>query len=241
MAYGVSLAALLVKVRAEARHSANAGAGLNADGSIRQMLARIQETEYLEREWRHLRVRRNITTVPDQRIYDWPSDLSWERATHCWVKWGNQWQLVLPGIDEGDYNSLDVGVQQDPPRRWDLTEDNKLELWPTPATEMSVRLCGIKALGPLVADTDTADLDDVLLYLLAAAELLAVQKAPDAQAKMAAANRRRASLVGLAKKDRELSFLAGQRRGFGSSPGSRLEVTRGRGTIAWDSGGVWGP
>lgn len=241
MAYGTSLAELLVKTRAEARHSANAGAGLNSDATLRQMLSRIQETEYLERDWRHMRVRRDISTVADERIYDWPADLAFDRATHAWVQWGNEWRLLSPGIDESHYNHLAPGVKQDPPRQWDRTEDNKIELWPTPATAMTFRLCGIKSLSPLVADGDTADLDDVLLYLLAAAELLALQKAPDAGAKLTAANRRRNALIGSGDKKRSYSFLSGQMRGFGGRVGSRLHVVNGQGSITWDGSAVWGP
>lgn len=240
MAYGVSLAQLLVEMRAEARHSASAAAGINADASLRQMLARVQRTEWLSREWEHLKIRRDIVLVPGQRTYDWPADLSFDRATHAWVKWGNEWRFVAPGITESEYNHLDVGGEQDPVQRWGRTEDNHVEVWPTPATEATFRLCGIKALGPLVADGDVAALDSDLLVLLGAAELLVQQKAPDARVKAEAAQRVRNMLVGNADKPKVRSFLAGQRRGFGDSTGSRLEVTKGRGSMTWDSG-VWGP
>ena len=50
--------------------------------------------------------------------------------------------------------------------------------------EGTLRLKGVKNLNPLTAKTHTADLDDQLIVLFAAGELLARQKAPDAQMKM---------------------------------------------------------
>lgn len=239
MSTGTNLAELLRRVRAEARHSVNAGAGLNADSTIREMIARVQRVEWMSFHWRHLRVRREITTAEGQYLYDWPSDLAYDRVVYGFVLWGQTWQRLEPGIGEGDYNSRAEGEVQDPPRRWDYREGNQLELWPTPATAMTVRLWGIKALPPLVADADTAVLDDDLIVLLAAAELLAQQKAPDAQAKLTSANRVRAALLGNSNKNKVGSFLAGQRRGFSTSGGSRLEVVRGVGSVQWDGSGVW--
>jgi hypothetical protein len=239
MATGTNLAELLRRVRAEARHSPNAGSGINADSTIREMLARIQRVEWMDRPWRHLRVRREITTVAGQHLYAWPADLAFDRVVYAFVQWGTDWLPLNPGVTEADYNVLAEGERQDPPKRWDYREGNSLELWPTPATTMTIRLWGIKALGPLVADSDTAALDDDLLVLMAAAELLAQQKAPDAQAKLAAANRVRSSLLGNPNKSKVGSFLAGQRRGFHSSIGSRLEVVRGVGSVQWDGSGAW--
>lgn len=239
MPTGTNLAELLRRLRAEARHARNAGAGLNADDTLREMLARIQRTEWLDRAWRHMRVRREITTAEGQYLYDWPADLAFDRVVYGFVLWGNSWCPLAPGIGEAEYNIREEGEGQDPPKRWDYREGNKLELWPAPLTAMTVRLWGIKTLGPLVADDDTADLDDDLLVLLGAAELLAQQKAPDAPAKLAAANRIRTALLGNASKARVGSFLAGQRRGFNAAGGSRLEVVRGVGSVQWDGTGVW--
>ena len=70
----------------------------------------------------------------------------------------------------------------------------QIEVWPIPANNGSsatkdgiVRLEGVKNLNPLSAKTDTADLDDQLIVLFAASELLTRQKSGDAQMKMAQA------------------------------------------------------
>lgn len=239
MPVGATLADLLRRTRIEARHSTNAGAGISSDGQIREMLARIQEVEWLDHPWRHLRVRRDITTADGANLYDWPLDLAFDRVIYAFVKWGESWRPLSPGITEVEYNNQAEGEKQDPPRRWDYREGNKLELWPTPTQALTVRLWGIKTLGPLVADGDIATLDDRLLILLAAAELLTQQKAPDAAAKLTAANRVRAALKGHGTKSKVGSFLSGQRRGFDYERGSRLEVVRGIGSVQWDGSGAW--
>lgn len=240
MPVGTNLAALLVMLRAEARHSPNAAAGLNADATLRQTLARVQRSEWVEHGWRHLRVRRGVTTAAGSTTYAWPSDLAFDRVVYAFVQWGTEWIPLEHGISEADYNALAEGVEQDPPRRWDYREGNTLELWPTPASALTVRLWGYKALAPLVQDSDLADIDDDLLVLVAAAELLAQQKAPDAQAKQAAANRRRAALLGNASKNKIGSFLAGQRHTMTPGNRSRLDVVRGIGSVSWDGSGTWG-
>jgi hypothetical protein len=242
MALGTNLATLLGMLRAEARLTQSVAAGLNADQTHRVLLARHQDDLWTNFDWKHLLVDRDVVMQSGVRLYAFPADLSYDRTHRAQVKWGYQWRDLTDGVDESHYNQIDpdLGATQDPPMAWDLREGNVLEVWPTPATDGTVlRLTGTLALPPLVADSDTAILDDRLIVLLAAAEILAVQKAPDAQAKQTAAQRRLLALRGNASKMRRASFLNGQRRGFGGAVGSRMEVVKGRGSITWDSGGTW--
>lgn len=244
MALGTTLAGLLVMLRAEARLSQSVAAGINNDLTLRTLLARHQDNLWLARDWKHLEVSRDIETQGGTRLYTWPSDLSFDRAVVAKVKWSGQWMDLSFGINEPDYNEMDpdLGTEQDPARRWDFAEGDKMEMWPTPATDGTiVRLVGTKALPPLVADGDTAILDDRLIVLFAAAELLALQKAPDAQAKLSAANMRLLALSGRQAKRKVHSMLAGQRRGFGHGGGTELRVINGRGSaVTWDGSGLWG-
>lgn len=244
MALGANLAGLLGMLRAEARLTQNVGAGLNADITHRVLLARHQDDLWMLEGWKHLEVSRDITTDAGVRLYTWPVDLAFDRAVSVKAKWSSLWIDLSGGIDERHYNEVDPeqDSRQDPVRAWDLAEGNVLELWPLPAsTGTMVRLTGTKALPPLVADSDVAIMDDRLIVLYAAAELLALQKAPDAPAKLAAANRRLLALRGNMNKNKVRSFLAGQGRGFGGvRPSSELRIIGGRGSIgAWDGPVEW--
>ena len=67
-------------------------------------------------------------------------------------------------------------------------------MWPVPSANSDpttgdgmIRLHGIKNLGGLINDSDKADLDDQLIVLYGAAEMLARQKQADSQNKLAQA------------------------------------------------------
>ncbi len=111
--------------------------------------------------------------------------------------------FVVAATVAGDVTTTDVAMaggvvaeQSDPPRRWELLEDDEtdadaIEVWPVPASsDAELWLVGKRALGDLLVDADTALLDDQLLVLTVAAELLAKAKKQDAQAKAIAAGRR---------------------------------------------------
>lgn len=103
----------------------------------------------------------------------------------------------------GDVTTTDVAMasgvnaeQSDPPEGWELLEDDEtdaeaIEIWPVPSSsDAELWLVGKRALGDLLVDADTALLDDQLLVLTAAAELLVKSKKADAQVKAVAAGRR---------------------------------------------------
>ena len=140
-----------------------------------------------------LRITRDITIGAGQRYYDIPNDLVFERIERVETKHGDIWTKLQYGITGEHYNQHDSdrGVRSSPVRRYDSYENNQIELWPIPANNSdpatgmnSVRVTGIKNLSNLVADSDTADLDDQLIVLYAAAEVLTRQKQSDANNKL---------------------------------------------------------
>ena len=80
----------------------------------------------------------------------------------------------------------------------------------------------MKQLSPLISDTDTAELDDVLLVLFAASEMLSRSGATDAPMKMAQATSHYNKLKGLALKNDRFVYGGGQDRG------DRLRIIGGR-------------
>ncbi len=83
-------------------------------------------------------------------------------------------------------------------------EDDRIELWPVPDQDArtgvgddgSIKVVGIRNLRPFRDETDVCDLDDRLIVLYAAAELLAAAGAKDAQLKLQQAAARYAKLKG---------------------------------------------
>jgi hypothetical protein len=88
-------------------------------------------------------------------------------------------------------SAMDGGVtvsRNDPVQRWQIIDVDGtpyLEVWPVPASSYYMRLVGIRNLNPLVADADRADLDDSLIVLWSAAEVLAGKSGGEAKVRLA--------------------------------------------------------
>jgi hypothetical protein len=209
MAKNVSLSLLRDKLRAEIGASANPAMGTNAHHAMNLLLERTQERLWSDFDWPFMQIERDIQLTNGQRYYSFPSDISYDRVNCANVKYANIWRSLEYGVGPKDYNYLDSDrdMRQSPSLKWRHYEENQLEIWPIPAdSEMTVRVCGIRNLKPLVADTDVCELDDKLIVLFAAAEMLSHTKSADAPAKLAIANSHYARLRGLASKSEIVQF-----------------------------------
>jgi hypothetical protein len=218
MPRGTQLATLLAMTRHEARMSDSVALGRNSRAAIVGHIQRVQRQLWLDHDWEHMKVYRDVELAAGQQFYDFPSDLSFERViwvkvrestTGLWLPSGDASSLPH-GIGPEHYNVYDseADVRSAPVLRWayhaDATDNgDQIEVWPLPSDNTQVlRLRGIRSLGSLAADTDTADLDDDMIATMVAAELLAHAGAKDAQAKLAAAQRIMRRLTGRAKKNK---------------------------------------
>lgn len=82
----------------------------------------------------------------------------------------------------------DAGLGSQVPPTYNTAEATVMEIWPIPVSPQIVRFTCQRNLNPLISDTDTADLDDILLTLFVAAEMLERRKQSDAQLKLSMAN-----------------------------------------------------
>jgi hypothetical protein len=244
---GATLAALLTGLRAETRVSLNVAHNIQVRDTQIYQLQRVQEQLADDYTWPHLRVYRYIQLSTGQRYYD-PTgclkydntntlvaagDMSIDNVSKVFVRDGSVWRPIDPGITEEHFNAYnsDTAEASWPPRRWDMAETNQIELWPIPSLpsdlvngENLLRLHGIRNLGPLKADTDTADLDDRLLTLMAAAEILGGE---EGKKKAALANRRLLKIRGKTVKKRSFKM-------FGDKTPER--VLRGPPTVYYRTG-----
>lgn len=193
MARGSTLEAIRNDFRAECRLSMNAAH--NTQDAARQIivLQRTQEWLWRDFDWPHLRVDRFIDLQAGQRYYDMPEDLDIDRIQRVAVRHDRVYCDLRAGIDEAQYAAHDSDLDQRawPVRRWQLTEDEMLEVWPVPSLNFQassldgrLKITGIRRLKPFVAESDRADLDDRLIVLFAAAEYLASKNSDDAQLKL---------------------------------------------------------
>ena len=160
------------------------------------MIQRVQKRLWEDYSWPFLKVTRDIEIQAGQRYYDLPSDVTFERVERVETKHGDYWTKLHYGIGAAQYNQHDSdrGVRSSPIRRYDAHENNQIEFWPIPENNSdsttgtdSIRIYGIRNLSPFIAAADLADLDDQLIVLYTAAEVLTRQKQSDAQNKLAQA------------------------------------------------------
>ena len=192
MARGTQLGTLVTMLKAECRQSSSVALGIDKTDTYKRLLRRHQETLYLAADWPHLRQFFTKALSAGSRYYDVPSGLNLERIESARVKFNSYPHPIERGIGEDQYASLDPDNDEraDPVRRWDLRwtgSASQIEVWPLPASnDQTLRFKGIRNLRALTSDDDVADLDDNMIVLYAAAEVLAPTKAEDAKAKLSA-------------------------------------------------------
>lgn len=204
MARGTQLGTLVDMLRKEVGDATNAALGANAVDHYKQTLSRIQQQLFDEHDWPFKKIKRDIQLQAGVRYYAFPDDLDSDRINMVQHRNGAQWCKVDFGICEEQYNQIDSDAddRNDVIQRWDFHEDDEFEVWPIPATtgqtlpgvERNLRMRGTKKLNPLVSESDRAELDDILIVMTAAAEILTRRKAADAKDKSATAARRMVTL-----------------------------------------------
>ncbi len=195
MARRTQLQSLVAQLRAETGRQQSVAVGTSELDNLKDQLRRMQELLYDEYEWPFLRVERSTALAAGQRYYDFPSDLNYDRLEVVKFKYGNVYTDLERGISFDDLSIYDSNAAQrsSPAIKWDVRNTGtieQMEIWPIPNDAGSVHFFGTKTLSPLIQDDDRADLDDRLIVLFAAAEILARQKSPDAKNKLDMANQR---------------------------------------------------
>lgn len=215
MARGTTFSELRLKVRAEARLSTNTSRGLDSNDYIDQIINRVYETLWDDHDWSFLRILKSDAgkaLASGQRYYDYPVKMSVETIERVWAKFGNVWHELEYGIPPDIYNDLDSDDDErsDPPLRWMIRDEDQFEIWPLPASnDGELRFEGRRAFTELVDDTDRAEIDDILITLIAAGEILASQNQKDAQVKFDQASRRLGTLAGRTAGRTTVNFARG--------------------------------
>ncbi len=216
MARGTTLVRLLDLYRAECRLSLNPAHNAQARDAQVSHIQRVQEWLWADHDWPLLRVERFIDVQQGQRYYAPPADIPIDRIQKLEIRHDSDYVDMAPGIDQVHFRAYDSdqNEQEWPPRRWRVSEDEQIELWPIPSANFEegslngrIRVTGIRKLSPLVDDGDRADLDDRMLALYCAAEYLAGTGAKDAGFKLEQANKRPATLRGQQAPRRKFSLF----------------------------------
>lgn len=197
MALGTQFQQIIEMVRDEARLSSATSRGIDHLAHIKRLIVRHYNMLSDGFDWEHLRVKRNdsrVTLGAAQRYSDFPAQIDPEAIQEVFVYAGSTWQPLAYGIrpDDLNANNSDNGNRTSWPDRWDFYGDNQFEVWPVPAGGgVQIGFEGRKKVQALIQDTDRADIDDELIALHVAAEILIENGQKDAGTlKMQAANAR---------------------------------------------------
>jgi len=216
MARGTTLERLLTDFRAEARISQKPAHNIVARDAQVVLLQRKQEWLWNEHDWPHLRVDRYIDLAAGQRYYDMPDDIDIDRIQRVAVRHDSIYYGLGASIEEQHYAAYDsdLDARSWPVQRWKITENTQIEVWPIPSENYDsdtlngrLKITAIRRLNPLVNVADTADLDDRLIVLHAAAEHLASTGAKDAQLKLEQAEKLFVKLKGALQARRVVSRM----------------------------------
>lgn len=218
MARGTQFIKLIEMLRGELARATSVAVGVDDAAGLKIKLRARQELLYDEYDWPFLRERFKKPLEWSERYYDMPDGLNLERIEESHVYFGNLPRKIERGILEEDYAyfNSDNGIVADPVLKWDVrfTGTNpQIEVWPVPASNNQYLIWrGIRNLRPLIADSDVADLDDQLIVLLTAAEIMEKEASPSAGTLKKLANGR---FVNLRARARGASKM--YRLGMGSS------------------------
>lgn len=182
MARGRQLIQLVSMLREEVNRATSTAVGVDDLPLLKQKLTRTQEFFYDEWDWPFLRQVFPLKALSvGEQYYDFPTNLNIERVEDVDLWYGNLPRRLTRGIEVAHYAiyNSNLGVTSEPALRWDVRwtgVKEQFEIWPIPASNsQSVQFTGIRSLRPMVADGDVADLDDQMIVLTCAAEILAKQ------------------------------------------------------------------
>lgn len=217
-------------VRGECGDGSNTARGLDHMDTIKQLIRRHYKTLSEKYDWQHLQIKRDSDVSrkllqAGSRYYDFPAALNPMKIDNAWVKWGNVWRELDYGITYPDRTALDPDDDQrtDPVSNWVYYDDSQFEVWPIPATNgeangsNELAFVGQKKVTELLEDGDRLDMDDILVSLMVATEIIAGRKQAEA-----------ASVKGDAAMDR-LNTIQG-------NLASKIRFVMGKGRISANSG-----
>lgn len=198
----MTLSEMLANLRLEARLSADLAHGSHLTDRYISLLRRTQEEVYHSYQWPNLKVTETVTLSPGQRYAAYPAAIDFEGISRVWQKTvDGEWELLDYGIEAQELNDVDseADERREDVLRWqnylslaaETINTNMFEVWPLPDREVEIRFEGKRKLLPLTnVETDRSTVDGVIVVLHAAAEILAGQKAEDAQLKIQKAQQR---------------------------------------------------
>lgn len=172
-------------VRNEARLSTNTSRAPDHLDHIRQLIKRNVIMLAEDYDWVHLNLHKEtavsrVVLQAGSRLYNFPTAVNINKIKQAWVNFGNIWQKVDYGVNYEHFSALspDQDQRTDPVTNWQFYDTLSFEVWPLVATNgvangnNEFAFEGQRNPDTLLADANLVDMDDYLVALLCAAEIL---------------------------------------------------------------------
>jgi hypothetical protein len=132
---------------------------------------------YWAHEWVRLRRYETVTIGASQTLIDYPTAANPERIKALSVLRGGVWSPPLPrGIPPAAYTYQTASPSW--PQKWEPYQ--QIEIFPQTDQSYSLRIFYIKNLGRFTQNSDTSDIDDLLIFIGASYFAKAHYRQPDA-------------------------------------------------------------
>lgn len=224
---------LIYDLRAELERTVDPAAGVADLPSLKRTLQRNYEALYDAYDWPHLTVTASVPLSAGERYYDFPENLDYDKLDEIKLFWSSRPVDIERGISLDDMYIFDSDsdVRSDPALKWDVrlvSTREQMEIWPIPASSGdSIRMKGKLKFAQLVDDDQQCLIDDSLVILSSAVELLPEKSVGKTKAKLAALQSRYGIVKGRTKFGSETIRMG--LGGTGRTDGSKGIVLRVRG------------
>ncbi len=167
-----------------------AGTNTVRDAELYQLMSNKQLELVMEYDWSFMEARWDAAVAPSQQLVSWPTvtdegltaTVNFDEINKLEVLYNNIYQPMFYGIGSAQYNFSNfqlLGQTLDPISNWreaadpsDAVNPLKFEIWPVPSTAQTVRISGERQPTLITGTGIKVDLDDMLVALGVAADLL---------------------------------------------------------------------
>ncbi len=198
MSNRLTLSEMLNDLRSEVGHSLVAAHGINTEDSQKYLLQRVQRELFVAYDWPVQIGNEDVAFQAGDRYIPTLTVVEYEQINDAWVKEASIWRPMLFDITPNHYS---ISNSEEGQRSWPILRyrydpvEDKVEIWPMPSQDGTMRVRGQIGLLPLVDDADISSLDGTLIVLFAASEILARQEDEDAAMKLSKAQLMLAALM----------------------------------------------
>lgn len=200
MARGVTASTVLTKLKAEIGDYA--GTNTVRDAELYQLMSNKQQQLVMDYDWSFLTRRWDAACAVNSQFITYPTvddvgltaTINIDELDKVEVLYNQKYQPVLYGIGSEQYNLFNyqlLGQTSIPIRRWreasnpdDAVQPNTFEIWPVPSVAQTVRITGERQPTLITGGTIKVDLDDMLIALAVAADVLSFKNPEKARYKL---------------------------------------------------------